>query len=248
MNQNEAIIERIWQIERGWQRLELMVDASLEQITPGQSLLVSPNPNHWEPYLRGHWFPVKREDGALIVERPTSERYSPGQVVDVIGPLGESYPWIGGGGKHLLLIAQDSPPTPLLMLAQEALNQMAEVTLLLLGSALDYPFAGIPPAVEVIDGEKDERWREDGALLNWAHQIFVLADAIMWLETFSSIFHLVKTARAGRIPPNFLFGVPMMILPCGTGVCNACMVRCKTSMKQVCTQGPALDLTEVHLL
>lgn len=247
MNESEAIIERVWQVDRGIQRIDLTVDASLQNIGAGQFLLAMPQQlrNH---YLRDLWIPVKQEDGIVTVERTTREHHSPGQLVSLIGPIGEPYPWLSGGNRHLLLIAKDTPPTPLLMLASEAIRHAAEVAMILLGSALEYSFAGIPAAVEVINGEEDRSWSDDPQIFTWADQVFVAADRIMWLETFSSLFHLIREARAGAIPVNFLYGVPMMPLPCGTGACDACMVRCKNTMKHLCVQGPALDLAEVQLL
>jgi hypothetical protein len=247
MQESQAIIERVWQVSAELQRLELTVEAPLAQLSPGQSLLVLPDEGRVDPYLRQHWIPVSQEDGQLIVERSTDEHYQPGQVVSLIGPVGSPLPWIGGMNKHLLLIALDTPPTPMLMLASQAISQMSEVALVLLGRAVEYPFVGIPPAVEVINGTDQQDWQDRDATLYWADQIFVAVDETFWLDHFTGLFHLVKNIR-GHVSVNFLYGVFTLPLPCGAGACMACAVRCKNLVKLTCTQGPALDLTEVDLL
>ena len=247
--QSEAVIERIWQVGGRIQRIELAVDRSLREIRPGQSLLALSGKN-WNPYLREQWLPVEVYEGQVVVERTATDnlyQFSPGQVVDLIGPVGESLPWIGGGNKHLLLIALETIPTPLLMLAQEAVAQTAEVAFVMLGSAIEYPFEGIPAAVEVITGEEHDKWDDREATINWADQIFAVVDQALWLDHFSNLFHLVRKIK-GKVSTNFMFGVFNLPLPCGTGACTACMIRCKTGTKLTCKQGPAVDLTEVQLL
>jgi NAD(P)H-flavin reductase len=247
MQESQAIIERIWQVSSELQRLELTVEPHLAQLYPGQSLLVLPDEDQVDPYLRQQWIPVNQEEGQLIIERSTQEHYQPGQVVSVVGPVGNALPWVGGNNKRLLLIALETSPMPLLMLASQALSQMSEVALVLLGKAAEYPFVGIPPAVEVINGTGQQDWQDRDATLYWADQIFTVADETFWLDHFTSLFQLLKNVR-GHVPVNFLYGVFTLPMPCGVGACMACAVRCKGSMKLTCTQGPALDLTEVHLL
>jgi hypothetical protein len=245
MQESEAIIERVWQVGPGVQRLELAVESALAALEPGQSLLARTQ-DSWEPYLREHWIPVSNDTGLLTIELNNDAHLSPGQIVSVIGPVGEPLPWVSGGGKHLLLIAQDVPPTPMLFLAKAAIEQTAEVALVLLGSSTEYPYAGIPPAVEVITGETGNSWPDDQVFIEWADQIFAAVGDSFWLDQFSTLFHKIEGVR-GRLAVNSLYGVFTHTLPCGTGACGTCMIRCKTTAKLTCTQGPALDLTEVQL-
>lgn len=244
--QGEGIIERIWQLNGRLQRLEITVGGGLANLKAGQSVLALSNES-WQPYLREQWTPVEAPEGQLIIERPSDNLYSPGQLIHMLGPIGKELPWAGGGNKRLLLIAHDSFPTPLLMLAQQAIQQTAEVALVLLGDAAQYPFSGIPAAVEVIGGDHHGGWPDESATLNWADQIFVVADSIFWQDHFTAIHYKVKTAR-GDLPPNYLFGVFTLPQPCGVGACDACLVRCRTTDRQACTHGPAFDLAEVQLL
>jgi len=243
MQQTDAVIERVWQVAKGCQRVELIVDQSLDNIQVGQSLLALDDAF----YLRRQWLPVARDGRVLTIELPQQTSVTPGQVIDIIAPVGQPYPWVGGANKRLLLIAQETLPTPLLWLAQEAVNQSAEVAMVLLGTASNYPFEGIPPAVEVMVGEDDGTWKDEDSLLTWADQVFMVVHPAFWLDYFTTLFHKMKNTR-GHVPVNLLYGVMNIPLPCGTGACNACMVRCKTKNKLACTDGTALDLTEVQLL
>ena len=246
MQESEAIIERVWQVGPGVHRLEVAVEPALADLKPGQSLLAHTG-DGWEPYLRDHWIPVGVEPGLLTIEISSDIHYSPGQIVSLLGPVGEEFPWIAGGSKHLLLIAQDTPATPLMMLAQQAIENMAEVALVLLGTSSEYPYAGIPAAVEVVTGEADNSWPDDVVMIEWAHQIFAAVGDSFWHDQMSSLFHKVSGVKK-KVAVNTLYGVFTLPLPCGTGACGACMIRCKTTAKLTCTQGPALDLTEVQLL
>lgn len=243
MLQTDAIVERVWQVSKTLQRIELSVDASLAAIQSGQLLLFASQ----RQFLRRKWVPVQAQDGTLIIEAPTDEAYQPGQIVDLLGPIGQPMPWIGGAGKHLLLIAYNTLPTPLLMLAQQAIDQAAEVALVLLGSASDYPFDGIPAAVEVITGNEDGQWQDQDSIIRWADQIFVVVESAFWLDQISHLYEAVKNARE-HVGVDVMYGIFDLPLPCGTGACGSCAVRCKTSIKLACTQGMALDLTEVQLL
>src|SRR5690606_10102535 len=155
----EAIIERAWQVAPSVQRLEL--STNFTDIKAGQSLLVL-----GEGYLREQWIPIEVNKEVLTVERPASQHYPPGQIVNLLGPVGNALPWISGN-RRLLLIAHDTPPTPLLMLAGQAVKAGASVAMVLLGDAANYPFAGIPAAVEVLVGNTDGTWADRDETILW---------------------------------------------------------------------------------
>ena len=101
--------------------------------------------------------------------------------------------------------------------------------------------------MEVINGETDLTWPDDKVIIEWADQTFATVGDSFWLDQFSGLRHKIESVR-GRLSVNSLYGVFTLPLPCGTGACGACMIRCKTTAKLTCTQGPALDLSEVQLL
>lgn len=238
MRETEAIVERVWRVASDIQRLELRVDESLKHLEAGQSLLAA-----GASYLREQWIPVEVSSNTLIVERQMDSTYRPGQTVSLLGPIGNGFAWTQGQQKRLLLIAYDIYPTALLMLASKALQQNAPVALVLLGKAREYPFAGLPPAIEVISGQDNASWSEQNETILWADQIFALAND----DYFGELFQVVKSLKM-NIPVNYFYGVYNAPLPCGTGACMACMVRCKTTNKLICLDGAAFDLTEMFLV
>ncbi|MFP4323116.1 MAG: hypothetical protein ACLFTK_11740 [Anaerolineales bacterium] len=245
MIQTEALVERVWRVAPGLQRLALAADPALLHIAAGQFVLAQTAPD-WSPYLRETWTPVDIQEGQLIVEPLAARAYSPGQQIDLLGPLGQPFPWVGGGGKRLLLIAMDAPPRPLLHLAHTALANTAEVALVLLGTARDYPFAGIPAAVEVITGEIDGGWADRDATLAWPDQIFATVPPHHWDDYGALLYHLTEESRGTTLPAGFLFMVANWPMPCGVGACTACMLRTTSGLKTLCTDGPALDMTDMR--
>ncbi len=246
MKETQAIIERISRVNTGFQRLHLSVDDSLSQIKPGQSLLARPV-EAWNPYLREHWWPVTVSATNMIVERPLESRYEPGQVVSLLGLIGQPYRY-RRTLRNVLLLSFDAPPTALLMSIGWLLGNQVSVTLVLLGSARQYDTAHLPPELEIIHGEDDFGWPDRVMTVGWADQVFVTVAPDDELGRFAKVWTLFKELRAD-IPPNYLFGVFQPELPCGVGACQACLVGLRgNTVRTICQDGPAIDLTQVPLL
>jgi hypothetical protein len=252
MKETSAYIERIRQINPHYQQLELAsVDASLQKMKPGQSLLVrlverNGTSEHWEPYLREHWWTVgMTANGTLLVERPAALRYEVGQFLSVLGPLGEPYKF-RKSLRTVLLIAYDTPPTPLTVMTPLLLKNGIQVSLVLLGKARTYDTAHLPPELEVVRGNDDFSWEGQVMTIGWADQVFLVAGQDDELYRMSEVWRMIRERRAD-VPPNFLFGVFQPYLPCGVGACAACMIRTKDALLPACTKGPAFDLTQVLL-
>jgi hypothetical protein len=247
VRETQTLIERVRQIGAGWQHLELAVeDPALEQIKPGQTLLVRPGTG-WEPYLREQWVPVAcdTEGGVLVVERPITQRYVPGDVASVIGPVGAPFP-SRAGIRHLLLVVQDYPPTRLLLLLAQAVAQGVAVTMVLTGEAQQYPLGTLPPVVEVINNQEALQWPDQANHFTWADQVFAVTSPVYWEERYAALWEAARQARH-TLPESFLYGVFDLPLPCGAGACLACMVRCKHDNRLVCVDGAAFDLAHVKL-
>ncbi len=244
MRETQAIIERVRRVNETHQHLQVAVDPSLNQIRAGQSLLARVN-DIWTPYLREQWYPVEAGKNSLIVERPAGLRYEPGQVVSLIGMIGQPYKF-RRTLRSVLLMAYDTEPTPLLMMIPFLLPQRVSVTLLLLESAKKYGTQHLPPEVEVIQGEDDLNWSNRVTTVGWADQVFVTVPQENEHDCFSRVWALFRELRAD-VPANYLFGVFRPPLPCGVGACSACMVKTREGMMLMCTDGPALDLSKVSL-
>jgi hypothetical protein len=244
MKETEAIIERVRQVNKGFQRLELAVEPTLIRIKPGQTLLAR-LADSWDPYLREHWWPVSLKDERLVIERPIAENYTPGQIINVIGLVGQPYRF-RRSARNVLLLAFNTPPIPLLMTIPWLLGNKISVTLVLVGSAREYTTEHLPPEVEIVHGEDNLNWSDQVMTVGWADQVFVTVAQEDEPGHFKRVIERFEERRAA-IPQHYLFGVFRPPLPCGTGACQSCMLRLRKDTPLVCTDGPAFDLTQVVL-
>lgn len=240
MFETTALIERVEQINNHYQRIDLAFDSDFPQIKPGQTLLVQ------EPgsYLRTQWWPVDFRKPYVVIERPIHERYMPSQSLSVIGPVGSPYKF-RRTLRNVLLIAYDTPPTPLLMTLPWLISNKVSVTLALCGkTAIDYDVKHLPAQIEVIHGDDDFNWDNQVMHLGWADQVFVTVNQDDELTRMHRVFTRVFERRH-EIPKNYLFGILQPTLACGTGACMGCMLRVQGTTSLICVDGPAYDLTLV---
>lgn len=248
MRESQAIIERVRRVASGWQQLFLSVeDPALEKIKPGQTVLARPSSTTLDPYLRQNWIPVAfhADQGTLIIETPLDTLYNPGEVISLIGPIGSPFS-LRSNIRNLLLIAQDCPPTRLLFLMEHAIQMGMAVTLVLAGEAQNYPISALPPAIEVLQSPDPLLWPEQQQSFLWAEQVFITAHSFLWEKYYLPILRAAQNSRTA-LPIGFLQGVFDIPIPCGTGGCMACMLRCNHGEQLVCIDGPAFDLSTVKL-
>lgn len=247
MKQAQGIIERLRSVNDHYQHLELALDKEdMPRLRPGQSLLVRLE-DSWQPYLREHWWPVGFNEKRIIIERPADRHYTPGQVADVLGPVGQGFKF-RRTLRNVLLLAYDTPPTPLLMAIPWLLGNKVGVSLVLLGSATNYSGRHIPPEVEIIHGDEDANWPDQVMTVGFADQVFAVVAQDDEIARFRHVFERFRERRP-IIPQNYLFGVFQPSLICGAGGCNACTLRMRNqAMQLVCSAGPAFDLTQVHAI
>jgi len=247
MRETQAYIERIKRVNRSVQRLELAVDPALAELKAGQALLVrAVDSNYdaplWHPYMRALWFPVERGASHMLAfELPADAPYTPGQLLSLLGPVGQPLRF-----RHklrsLLLIAYDSLPSPLLMILPAALKRGISLTLVLMGSAREYSTQHLPSEVEIFRADDDLAWPDMVMTVGWADQIVVVACQRQEDSRFARVRQLIERRRKD-IPAQLLFGIWQRALPCGVGACHACMLREHGEYKLQCVHGPAFDLT-----
>jgi dihydroorotate dehydrogenase B-like protein len=246
MRETQAIIERVTRLNEHYQRLYLSVEGFTADLKPGHSVLARRLPETWNPYLREQWWPVAMGSNSITVERPGSMVYEPGDVISLLGLIGQPYRY-RRNVHNVLLMAYDSPPTPLVMAMSWLQNNKVSVTLVLSGKATQYPTQHLHPEVEIIQADDSLKWPNQVLTAGWADQVLVVVPQDDERERFSSIWKLFKEMRA-EIPKMYLFGVFQSVLPCGVGACQACMIPLRHGeIAYTCTEGPAVDLTTVSL-
>ncbi len=248
MKETEASIERIEEINTDIQHIQLAVDESLMRIKPGQSLLARLPGDRWDPYLRERWWAVNVRAGQIIIERPMTESYHIGQLINVLGLIGQPYRF-RRTLRNVLLVAYDTPPTPLLMTIPWLLGNKIQVTMVLLGSARDYNTAHLPAEVEIVHGMEEPdtmTWDNQVMTVGWADQVFVAVGDVDEGRQFGQLLRRFRDLRA-EVPKQYMFGVFRPLLPCGTGACQACLLSTREGTVVGCTDGPAFDLTQIVL-
>lgn len=251
MKESQAYIERIKRVNRDFQRLDLAVDQALSSPLAGQALLARRiekdyDTERWDPYLRELWFPVDvKASNILTIELSVRQQFAPGQLLSIIGPVGQPFRF-RQKLRNILLIAYHTPPTPLLMMLPSLLDRQASVTMVLMGSARQYETAHLPSEVEIILAEDNMTWNDMVMTLGWADQVFATVGPGDEFSHFADIMQLMRERR-NDVPANYAFGVLQRPLPCGVGACHACVLNLRGSQKLQCVDGPAFDLTTLHL-
>lgn len=245
MNTKEtrATIERVRRLSAHLQRIDIGVEQSLTRIKPGQALLAH-MADTWEPYLAEQWTPVATKGRTVTIERPTHTQYTPGQVVTLVGPVGAPFT-MRYNLRSLLLLALDTAPTPLVLLASMAIKSKIEVTLVLGGSARDYPLDALPAELEILEGDLEEGWPNQVTTVGWADQIIATANPTYRDQTYKALVQRINELRAD-VPTRFMLGLYDLPMPCGVGACQGCGVSCSDGDKLICVDGPAIDLATAN--
>jgi dihydroorotate dehydrogenase electron transfer subunit len=169
----------------------------------------------------------------------------PGDKLDILGPLGNSFTLPSGSG-NLLLAAGGMGIAPLVFLADKAVSQGISVRLLAgaktAGLLLDRTV--LSPNIEYLtvteDGTQGERGLITGLLqqqAQWADRICICGP----LPMYKAIAREAESLLGGK-PTQVSLEVRM---GCGIGICYSCTVRTSHGLKQVCKDGPVFDMTEI---
>lgn len=243
MRETQAIIDRVSRLNDHYQRLHLSVENLAGEIKPGHSLLARRDTREWEPYLRQRWWPstINPAGSAFSVDLSTDISYQPGEVIHLLGLVGEPFRH-RRTLRHVLLLAVDTPPLPLLLSIPFLLSNSISVTLVISGTGLDYPARLLPPEVEVIQADDELNWANQVMTVGLADQVFVVVNPDRETERMEAVWKVFQQRRA-EVPKLYLFGVMQSPIPCGVGACQACLLALKEGLVTMCTEGPSIDLT-----
>lgn len=250
MKDSRARIERITRVNAHTLHVDLATeDETVKHMKPGQSMLVRVGDMHgerqlWTPYLREQWWMIGVVARDVVrVELPFTADLQTGQVVQLLAPIGQPYRFRRNLG-HVLLIAYNAMPSPLVTMVPSLLKNNVNITLVLMGTARSYDTQTLPPEVEVIRADDKLEWDAMVRTISETDQTFIVVAQDDELMRFHEVLEVVQKRRP-NIAENVLWGVFRPPLPCGVGACDACALRLKDGVKLVCVDGPAFDLTQV---
>jgi len=167
-----------------------------------------------------------------------------GDSIDLLGPLGNGYDIQSDSPK--LLLAGGVGIAPLYFLAQEALNQGCEVTMLHGASTAAHLYPkSMPDGVKIYVATEDGTTGKKGMItellpdyINWAGQIFACGPTPMYRAMAAQKQQLLA-AKPVQVSLEMMMG-------CGLGTCYGCTLMTKHGLKQVCKDGPVFELDDIY--
>jgi len=173
-----------------------------------------------------------------------SQRQS-GENLDILGPLGNGFQ-VKPSAKNLLLVAGGIGIAPLLYLAEEALRDGKNVTLL----AGARTAAQLYPSAKLLPGIDFKVATEDGSV---GHQGLITALLPENAARADQVFMCGPLPMLKAIAANYascLAEKPVQVslevrMGCGLGFCYACTIKTAQGLKQVCKDGPVFAMHDV---
>jgi dihydroorotate dehydrogenase electron transfer subunit len=225
---------------------------------PGQFVMVRCSDSE-DPYLRRPFpiFAAAAPDLSILVRADEPGRrwlahQAPGRMLDIVGPLGQSFT-LATQTRHVLLVAEGMGVAALAFLAATATSTGLVVTLLAgaptSGTAL--PPDLLPAEVEyrlaTADGSRGQRGSVAGLLpdvIQWADQLCASGSPALY-RTLADVIGRYRLLADDDFAQVWLLGP----VACVTGVCLSCTVAARHGPSLSCRDGPVyrlrdLDLTE----
>ncbi len=222
---------------------------------PGQFFMISAG-NGMDPLLKRpfslyRWLGGDFQLMYRVVGRATSilKDKSPGEILDVIGPLGNGFPFPVIREKVPVLVAGGIGIAPIFALA-ESLSDYEPV--LFYGArtreeifcANDFKSLGINPVISTDDGTSGKKGTVIDLLNNFLSQnskssasyLFYACGPKPMLRSLSLVAEKHKVGGYMALEES---------MACGIGTCLGCVVNTTNGYKRVCKEGPVFPVEEI---
>ncbi len=166
-----------------------------------------------------------------------------GTGLDLIGPSGNGFT-IDSNANKLLLIAGGIGIAPLRFLAESALSQGKEVTLLL-GARTEsgiIPDNLLPSGINAVLSTEDGSIGKKGKIIEIVPEFIDRADQVF--ACGPKAMYQALDEQIGPLGKNVQVSLEVR-MGCGTGVCYSCSIRTKQGMKRVCKEGPVFNIKDI---
>jgi len=164
-----------------------------------------------------------------------------GEPIDILGPLGSGFDI---ESRRLLLVGGGVGVAPLIFLAEKAIADGREVTLLFGAKAAKqvYPKKLLPAGIEFVPVTQDGLIERKGMvtdlldeLVGSTDQIFACGPAAMYKAMLQ--MKLLKGKRVQVLMESRM--------GCGFGLCYGCTIKTRHGTKRVCDDGPVFELNDL---
>lgn len=223
----------------------------LAQAMPGQFVHLRAT-DTWDPLLRRPMsIYLMHPDGVSVMIRDVGRGSAllaakrPGDLVDVLGPLGRPFE-LREGPRRLLMVGGGYGVAPLIGLAERALPRGQEVTLLVGAATAEYVFPRerVPHAIDYRPATVDGSLGHCGFVTEMLPEYLDWADA-MFACGPTGMLEAVHRASAGREGLDVQVSMEQQ-MGCAMGVCLGCVIPTNDGYQRVCRDGPVFESGRVQ--
>lgn len=166
----------------------------------------------------------------------------PGDILDILGPLGKGFD-LQASSRDILLLAGGVGLAPLVFLAEHALGKDIRVNLAY-GTATNqrYDKLLLPKGIRLVEFTDDGTCGRKGLVTECVPDFIDSADQIFVCGPLPMYFALAKQLNLKKKNVQVSLETRMS---CGLGACYACSIKTVYGQKQVCHDGPVFPLNEI---
>jgi len=177
-----------------------------------------------------------------------------GELLDIIGPLGNGFPFGEEQNKNILLVAGGIGIAPLIFLAEklrEIKNQKSKIKIIALLGAKTKDFVLCEKELkdlctEVKISTEDGSYGFKGLVTELLkNSLTPDYSSLTTLYTAGPLLMLQEIKKIANIFKILVFASLEENIACGLGGCLGCVIKTKQGYKRVCKDGPVFNLEEV---